>query len=269
MAITTIDGIISGISSGINRLPVYKPQISNAASGQFFSLWKSTGGFPIIGNTPTNSEYCDNSTAGALAFNYIGSPASIYIGKLSFVNTVNGLCLIYDRLSMMGGLSGTVTTAQTVNLDAETPKTQNRFANYNELEWFVEWYSDTGSSAVTMTVTYTNQSGTGNRTTTVSLAATMRASRMLQIAPSNGDTGIKSIQSITLSGTTGTAGNFGITALKRISSVGFQSSGVPIIFDFTQCGFPEIKSNTCLSFVMVPASTTTGNLSGEVVLCQG
>jgi hypothetical protein len=268
MSINTVDGIVAGISNPLNRLPVFKPSISNAVSSALMSLWRSNG-FPVAGNIPTGAEYCDNNTPGGAVYNYIGSPASVYIGKMSFTGIISGMLFIYDRLSMMGGLSGTDTGSQTVNLDVETPKNNGRVSNYNEVEWFLEWYSDTGSSAVTATVTYTNQSGTAGRTTTVSLAATMRASRLLQIIPSNGDTGIKSIQSVQLSGTTGTAGNFGVTAKKRIGSIGFSSANIPTIFDFTQCGFPEIHPSSCLSFVFLTSSTTTGNITGEIILCQG
>jgi len=107
---------------------------------------------------------------------------------------------IHDRLAHMGGLNGTLTTAQTVGVDVSVSALDSRRgdSSYSDVQWWLEWYTATGSTAVTATVSYTNAAGVSGKTTTVYIAASLAASRMLPIIGSGGEF-IKSIQSVTLS----------------------------------------------------------------------
>jgi hypothetical protein len=132
----------------------------------------------------------------------------------------------------MGGLSGTVTTAQTVNLDLNANLATDNLderkgdANFSDVQWWLEWYTDTGSTAVTATVGVTYNDGTSGNLSAISLAATRRASLMVPLNPlvhpcggGRQDSFKATWTGVTLSATTGTAGSFGVTATRPRTSV--------------------------------------------------
>jgi hypothetical protein len=70
-----------------------------------------------------------------------------------------------------GGLNGTLTTAQTVSLDLSTLLATDNINlrkgdnNYSDVQWWLEWYTATGATAVTATIAVTYNDGTtGNLT---------------------------------------------------------------------------------------------------------
>lgn len=267
MAIDTMDKLIAALGDSY-KCRFYKPSISNRAAGDLASLWKSNG-FPSTGANPTTAAYCDSSLIGSWPLSDPGALQQ-YIVKMSASSSVIGQLIIMDRLAHMGGLNGTLTTAQTVALDIATPAAQGRCgADGCNVLWCLEWYSDTGSTAVTATITYTNQDNVANRTTTVALAATRRASLLLPILPNTSDLRIKSIQSVQLSATTGTAGNFGVTAMARQVEVPLPIVGVGTVLDFAQTGMEKISKYACLFLALVCGSTTTGNILGSFEVVQG
>lgn len=267
MAIDTLDKLIAALGDSY-KCRFYKPSVANQVAGQLCSLWKSNG-FPSAGANPTTAAYCDDTLLGSWELPDPGTQQQ-YIGKMSASASVVGQLILMDRLSHMGGLSGTVTTAQTVNLDIVTPAAQGRCgADGLGVLWCLEWYTDTGASAVTATITYTNEAGVGSKTTTVSLAATRRAGTLLPILPSSTDKRIKSIQSVQLSATTGTAGNFGVTAMVRQVEAPIPIVGVGAVLDYAQTGLEKISKNACLSLVQLCSTTSTGNILGSFEVIQG
>ena len=259
MAIDTLDKLIAALGDSY-KCRFYKTSVSNRNSGEMASLWKLAG-FPTVGVTPTTSAYCDSSMMGAWA---LPNPGTLqqYIAKMTASASSIGQLILMDRLAHMGGLSGTLTTAQTVNLDIATAADQGRCgADGKGVLWCLEWYTDTGATAVTATITYTNQDNVTGRTTTVAIAATRRSSLLLPILPNSSDLRIKSIQSVTLSATTGTAGNFGVTAMTRQVEVPMPIVGVGTVLDYAQTGLEKISQYSCLFLALVCGSTSTGNIS--------
>ena len=267
MAIDTMDKLIAALGDSY-KCRFYKSSVSNRAVGDLASLWKLAG-FPTVGVTPTTAVACDDTVVGAWS---LPDPGTLqqYIAKMSASGSLIGQLILMDRLSHMGGLNGTLTTAQTVNLDIATPASQGRCGvDGTGILWCLEWYADTGSAAVTATVTYTNQDNVTGRTTTVSLAATRRGSLLLPILPNASDLRIKSIQSVQLSATTGTAGNFGVTAMSRQVEVPLPVAGVGSMLDFAQTGLEKISQYSCLFLAMICGSTSTGNILGSFEVVQG
>ena len=267
MAIDTMDKLIAALSDSY-KCRFYKASVSNRTAGELASLWKLAG-FPTVGVIPTTAAACDDTIVGAWT---LPDPGTLqqYIAKMSASGSAVGQLILMDRLSHMGGLNGTLTTAQTVNLDVATAASQGRCgADGTGVLWCLEWYTSTGSTAVTATITYTNQDGVTGRTTTVSLAATRRDSLLIPITPNASDIRIKSIQSVTLSATTGTAGNFGVTAMARQVEVPIPIVGVGAVLDFAQTGMEKISEYSCLFLAMVCGSTATGNVLGSFEVVQG
>lgn len=186
---------------------------------------------------------------------------------------------LHDRLMHMGGLSGTVTTAQTVNLDIDANLATDDLgarkgdANYSDVQWWLEWYTATGSSVVTATVNVTYNDGTSGNLTAQSLAATRPASHMI---PLNGlipaaDSGkfIRDVNTVTLSATTGTAGNFGVTATRYRGALFLPIANARWTADWAGLGIPEIGNNSCLFAIMMTSTTSTGTLRATGKITHG
>lgn len=277
MTISTRDQLIDAMANNSSRIIIDKSSISNAAAGQFHSLFRATGQ-PGQGAIPTTAATCDNTLLGALQFTQQTSPATSYLGIVESLCGNAGTTLeIHDRLMHMGGLSGTVATAQTANLDLNANLASDNLdarkgdANFSDVQWWLEWYTDTGATAVTATVNVTFNDGTSNNLTGISLAATRRASFMqpLNSFIQAADSGkyIRDVNTVTLSATTGTAGNFGVTATRYRAAVYQPVANARFTADWAGLGLPEIPNESCLFPIQVAGTTTTGAVraTGKII----
>ena len=278
MTITTRDQLIDALGNNSSRLVIDKASISNAAAGQFHSLWRATGQ-PGQAAIPAAAAVCNNALTGALNFAQQTSPATTYGTWANAMCSNNATTLeIHDRLMHMGGLSGTSTGSQTVNLDlnanlgSDNISARKGDANFSDVQWWMEWYTDTGSTAVTATVGVTYNDGTTG-TLSVALAATRRASLMI---PLNGfipaaaaGKYIRGIDTVQLSATTGSAGSFGFTATRPRMTMPLSLANKMETFDWAALGLPEIFNSSCLMILQVASTTTTGTVRGGGKLSHG
>ena len=278
MTITTRDKLIDALGNNSSRLVIDKASISNAAAGQFHSLWRATGQ-PGQAAIPAAAAVCNNALTGALNFAQQTSPATTYGTWANAMCSNNATTLeIHDRLMHMGGLSGTSTGSQTVNLDINANLASNNLdarkgdANFSDVQWWMEWYTDTGGTAVTATVGVTYNDGTTG-TLSVALAATRRASLMI---PLNGfipaaaaGKYIRDIDTVQLSATTGSAGSFGFTATRPRMTMPLSLANKMETFDWAALGLPEIFNSSCLMILQVASTTTTGTVRGGGKLSHG
>lgn len=278
MTITTRDKLIDALGNNSSRLVIDKASISNAAAGQFHSLWRATGQ-PGQAAIPAAAAVCNNALTGALNFAQQTSPATTYGTWANAMCSNNATTLeIHDRLMHMGGLSGTSTGSQTVNLDLNANLASNNLdarkgdANFSDVQWWMEWYTDTGGTAVTATVGVTYNDGTTG-TLSVALAATRRASLMI---PLNGfipaaaaGKYIRGIDTVQLSATTGSAGSFGFTATRPRMTMPLPLANKMETFDWAALGLPEIFNSSCLMILQVASTTTTGTVRGGGKLSHG
>lgn len=263
MAITTLDGIIGAVSQ---HKSFGKVSMTAKAAGTFQSLWTAAG-LPTAGTAPATAAgvAVDDTVAGTFSFTNPTAPALTYLTKLSNTQQTPGTLILYDRLVHTGALSGTVTTAQTVNSAALTRSTTG-----DDVELFLEVYTATGATQVNVTVSYTNSAGTAGRTSvSVPFLASPVAGQMLPIPLQSGDLGVRSVQSVTLSATTGTAGAFGVTLVKRIAECPIPVASGGIVLDPFQLGMPQIEDNAALCFMMLCSTTSTGFVTGTLDLNQG
>lgn len=178
---------------------------------------------------------------------------------------------VEDRLAHMGGLSGVVATAQTINLDVSltTDNLPERIgaADYSELQWRMEWYTATGATVATPSFAVTHGDGTTGLASifnggTTALPASVAASRFYRIVAASGKP-IKSIQSVTMP-TTGTAGNFGVTAVRELAgSVGVVGNRIESV-KFDPRTAPIIPDGACLSLSALCITTSSGTLVGTL-----
>lgn len=279
MAITTRDQLINALANNSSRIVIDKASIANAAAGQFHSLWRATGQ-PGQGAIPAAAAVCDNTLTGAVQFTQQTAPATTYAAYLEAVCSNSAVSLeLHDRLMHMGGLVGNVATAQTVGIDLSTNlgtanlDVRKGDANYSDVQWWLEWYTDTGATVATATVNVTYNNGTTGNLTGISLAATRRASFM---QPLNGlipaaQSGlyIRGINSVTLSVSTGTAGNFGVTATRPRVSLGLPTANFKWSADWAGLPLSEIPNSSSLFLVQLAGATSTGTVRGNGKLPHG
>ena len=279
MTISGMDGLINSMGNNSSRIIIDKTSLSNVAAGQYHSLWRSLG-YPGQGAIPTTAAVASNSTVGSIGFAQQTAPATSYFGQFEAIVAVGGMSVeIHDRLMHMGGLSGTATTAQTVGVDIDANLATSNLdarkgdSNYSDIQWWLEWYTDTGATASNATVNVTFNDGTSNNLSVVAVGGTVRATRMIPLNSliQAADSGkyIRDVNTITLSASTGTVGNFGVTATRYRGAVFCPISNARFISTWAELGMTEILNNSCLFPVVIANAITTGAVRGTGKIIHG
>lgn len=273
MSLTSLDQLITAMaSSSAQNLYFAKSGKASQATGGFSSSWNG-GGSPGVGDPPAAAEIPTAATVGALAFVNPGGGLTGYFARVAVSSSVSGAAMrFYDRIAHMGGLVGNSTGAQSVSLSVtgagNNLAARRGRADYSEVQWYLEWYTDTGSTAVTATVSYTNGDGVAGQTVAVSLGATMRSGRMLAIIPDNGDA-IRSIESVTLSASTGTAGNFGVTAARLLVEAPTGLANTTFVHDWAALGLPIVPADACIAIMCINPGASGVTFTGSALLVAG
>ena len=276
--ITGRDQLIDALANNSSRIVIDKAGIANAAAGQYHSLWRATGQ-PGQGAIPTAAANCNQSTVGGMKFSQQTAPAKSYLAYLEATSSVSASTMeVHDRLMHMGGLNGTLTTAQTVGLNFNGVTADNMVerigdADCSDIQWWLEWYTDTGATAVTATVAVTYSDGTTGNLTGVSLAATRRASFMQSlnglIPAAAAGKFIRAVNTVTLSATTGAAGNFGVTATRLRGTLFMPIANAKFSADWANLPINTIPNSACPFIAVLASTTNTGTLRGGGKIAHG
>jgi hypothetical protein len=276
MTISTRDQLLNAMAAAAVVLQIDKATIANAVAQQIFSTWRATG-LPAQPAIPTAAAIpVDSDTGSLVTFTNPTSPALSYLPLITLQSSLGAMGFeIHDRVAHYGGLVLNVTTAQTLTgMDIATlglSAARRGASNYSDLQWWIECYSDGGAtaSAATINVTY-NDASTGNLPSTPALGGTLRAGRLIPLHSlvTNGKW-IKGINSVTLSASTGTAGNFGITVTRPLAATPILVANTPYTFDWPQLGFPNVPDDAHLMQLVQTSTTSTGTLRGLGKLVQG
>lgn len=268
MAIATRDDLINALAQASTLGPFSKSSIVTVV-GRPFSLFRAAGN-PVGGSTPsTTGAALSRTTQGAL--NIPAASNVTYLVNFHVAESAINICMLYDRLVETGGLSGTVTTAQTVN-SASLPARNTTGAG---CELWLEVYTALGATpSPTVTASYTNQAGTSGRTATLvgGIPASLAANSSLQFTLQAGDTGVQSVQSVTSTTSTGTAGSFGVTIRQPLGVVGVpggsSSSANGFSLGYVETGLVQVPDAACIEVLIVPAATSSGTMNGAVRVVQ-
>lgn len=273
--ITTRDQLIDGLSNKLNRFIVDKASIANQTIARMCSLWRATGQ-PAQAIIPTSPAICTNSLLGSI--NYLNQvlPIKNYLAYASVTASNNLTNLEFrDRLVHNGGLLLNITTSQAITgLDLNTLNVGTQRlgeANYSDLEWFLEVYLDGGATASNATINVTYNDGTTGNLNVLAVGGTIRAGNMFQlttlIPTAKQGFFIRAINSVILSASTGTAGNFGFTATRNITSIDVNLSNKTEVRSWAQLGLPYIANDSCV-FMTVFCSTTSSGIiraNGKII----
>lgn len=267
MAILTRDQLQAALDGGQRRRTV-KASLTGQTAGRPMSMFRVAGTPSSTAPPPSVAgSALSSATQGALPLvNNGGGAARNYIGQTSFWSTGSGVWTLCDRLVETAGLSGVVTTAQTVGSVALPA----RATGATDAELWLECYTTLGATATSATVAYTSQSGTAGRVATVigGIPATWAAGQMIPCALQAGDTGVQSVQSVTLAASTLTAGSFGVTLLRVYTDQGLANNSGSVL-GWAETGLPQLPNDACLAHMCVPNSATSPQVIGVTTIIQG
>lgn len=270
MAITTLNGALAGFQ------PVQaftKVATGTTSVGRPMS-WFPYAGFPAAGAYPNSTAaggtYSQATPVqGFLPHTDPGSGNS-YLGRLEATMNFPGQVMLCDRLWDNGGLSTTITTAQTVNSVAWPNRDANGASLGVGVMVGVEITVATSTNAPTITLSYTNSANTAGQTATNldTTIASAPVGSFYRMSLASGDLGVRSIQSVTLSATW-TAGTMVLVAYRVLATLQIGASGWPDAVDPVTGGFPQLFNGVSPFLIVLPNTANTYTISGTYAESQG
>ncbi|MFN7453299.1 MAG: hypothetical protein ACK5RO_01435 [Pseudobdellovibrionaceae bacterium] len=293
MPFTSIDDLVSEVSNGkFSRIdwnkitggaaytagrwydtsPLAGTPVANAWAGtalNWVTCTESTGngtqifGLPHGGNvTPDTKHVLNGSAITAVA---TGVPAQL---------------MLVDMQGYYPGISMNVATAQTL---IGTPTL--RYASGAGVRAYLAITATSGATAHNLSMSYTNQAGTAGRTMPVTVSCTASAivphithsgtaannyGPFLPVA--NGDTGIQSVQTVTLSAASG-AGTAALVLARPLLTIPLTTAAVASERDFLNQipSLPRVQDGACLTWLYFAGAATgaSSNFYGSLELGWG
>lgn len=268
MAITTLDGIIAGMRPPEDFLKVGATMEAAGVHHSYFY----TSGRPgaAVAPSPGMAGAALTTYSGQIPFVNPGSGNS-YLARLAASASSACALLLVDRLWHNSGIAVTTTTAQTINSVAWPARDRDASTNgENVLVGIEVSTATTNAGAVTnTTMSYTNQAGTATRTGTIgSFPATAVAGTFVPFQLNAGDTGVRSIQTITL-GTSYGGGTIHLVAYRILARLELPVANTGNAQDAVACGFPRLYDNTVPQLLILPSVTTATTIAGHMIVTQG
>lgn len=221
--------------------------------------------------------------SGAALTSSVGCPTFInpasgntYLASLR-LGTNNALCgmpVLCDRLWESSGIGMTTLTAQTVNSVAWPARDINQSTDGEGVYIALEVQTGTGAGTPSVSISYTNSQGTAGRTGTSFRAGTANSGggTWLPITLQAGDTGVRSVQTVTLSATW-TSGSAGLVAFRPICFVDNYTEPAQALNDAITLAMPQLFNNSVLFFVHNRndggGSAATSGGPAQIILAQG
>lgn len=267
MAIRTLDGAIAGMQYPRDFV---KAVTGTMVAGRPHSLHYLAGA-PGAGVAPTpgiGGEVLTTLT-GQIPFTNPTS-GNTYLSRMVGQATIAGTLLLCDRLWQNSGLDVTSTSEQVFTGSANIPARDGNGAALGDGVYAgVEVSTLTGAGTPTLTLKYTDHAGNTGQTATntnATVAASIAGS-FYPIGLAAGDTGIRKAESLTLSATW-TSGTIHVVLYRIIARLDLLAQ-IPNSIDALTSGFPRLYDNSVPFLVFIPNTTTTSNITGQVIWTQG
>lgn len=223
-------------------------------TGGLFSAW-TVNGIPGPGAIPLSASNPDNTLAGAMRMTSPSGGKKRWLRSGFIASYGVARVIVYDRLFHTGGLNGTLTTAQTVGGAVTRYTGQESLGNI----MILEMYATMGATQVNATVNYLDKDGNSRTSPTVAFAgATVGRSLgtcvQVPFNTADGANSVTSVVDVTLSATTGIAGNFGVTICRPlfeidIGSVDSSGFGHAARYMDLELAGTELKAGACINFL--------------------
>lgn len=258
------------------------PFMKSGTAADTIGYWYCTSkdaGYPgawAPGTPGVNGRATDGTTAADYGCIPVANPATgnNYLTELIMQSNVNHYHLFFDVLWVNSGIVVTTTTAQAITTPALPARDVDGGTNGEGcMIAMLTTTANTNAAAISnSTVTYTNSKGVGSRTATL----TAIAGSQITISPvigtitwfnlAAGDTGVKSIEGITL-GTSLVAGAVSFMIARDVASIG---TTVVNVGAQKILGAPgaRIYNGTCLLHCYLASATTATFCNGEISVME-
>lgn len=275
-----IKELVDAELNGKVRFATFRKVPNQATAGLgWFDLSMSPGN-PVpqyYAATPLSAVQLKRSTDGGLDHGAANNLGTKYLRKLTVMSINNGPLpmpfLLCDYLLFYPFIDEGTTDVQVMSNGVALP----RYTDGAGVQIMaVSVAARTGGQS--FSVNYTNQDGVAGRVTpnvtqnTFSVTGTIVTSApatnggsMAFIPLQAGDTGVRSIESVTMNGTD--VGLFCLVLVKPLAEINLRGNDAPaevdFLLDFGQC--PEIKDDAYLNFLCLPRATLVGNTLNGII----
>jgi hypothetical protein len=266
MALTDFNEYVDKLKE--NRASDFNTVSSTARILRPNASWQSFNPSPA---TPTTSVALDKNSAQSMSpIPAVSTGRLTMLGARLSTSTLSAASMmVVDLLNVSGGLNASLTTPQTTNLPTAA---LTRYTSGEGVMAGIVVYNIIGSTYTTVTIDYTNSSGVSGRTSTATTFGGgfyREVGVLIPIPLQTGDTGVRSVESVTIAATTGTAGNFGVCLYKPLSMISLESATGAMPLDSVSTGciigsLCEIHPNACLTFSVI--TTVSFSIIGALIL---
>lgn len=269
MALADFDAYVAALRE--NLVADFQTSGTPGRSQRLLAMWP---GFLPAPTTPTTSVALDSSSAESIGpIPAVGSGRLTLLGgRMNTAGAAGVALIVVDLLNHSGGLSGTVAaTEQTTNLPTAA---LTRYTSGEGVMAGLIIHAALGATATTVTIRYTNQAGTPNQVSTATLiggATYNNARSVIPIPLAADDTGVRSVEGVTLAATTATAGNFGVCLFKPLAMMPLNDVMGAMPVDAVSFGgmigaLAEVQSDACLTIMQIANAAQLVN--GAVLLAE-
>jgi hypothetical protein len=267
--------IIAAMRAASPNRTFNKASIAAEGAGTFHSLWK-VAGFPPAGANPplfsAGAGYVPTKgTLGAFPFVNAVDPIENALCKFAQSGVTAGTLFIYDRLWACSGFGTVATTAQNIVTPGTLPAGRDP-NNGEDVEPWLEVYTAPGATTATWTVTGTDSAGNAGRSWGYTHPANAESvGQMVPLMPGGvGTAAARSTMrvpaSFQASVSSGTAGDVGLTLMRRLGMAAVTSANLGQVIDALATGLPEVYNDACLALMVQCSTTNTGFMLGEIVV---
>ncbi len=269
MSIQTGDQLTAGVANK-KVMPYVKDRpAGTAVVGRFYGYMLAAGNpGAMVAPTALAGSNTDGTTlAGAPKFSNATVGKTAYIADVEGTLSVAGRMSLYDMVWWNGGIVVTSTAAQTINTVALPERDVNGSINGDGLELWLYHTVAVGAQTPTITVSYTDSSGTPGRIATCVGLASAIAATMIPFNMPSGVNGVKSIESITLSASF-VSGTIHLMLLRKLSTVDAVVAGSGQRLNFYDNG-ADAYDGTCIVGVVAAMGTALPVFIGSVSTVEG
>lgn len=257
------------VVEGLSRRQIFRGHKNSATAegaGTYHSLWR-VAGQPNAGALPAvasaGGEIVSRATLGAIPFVAPTSGRKLKLVRLLVQGGTVGAFTLVDRVWQCSGLVLNTLAEQPVT----APPALTRHADGKGLELWGEVYTAGGATGATYSVKYTNQDGVAARVATyVQPANALSVGQMVRFDLQGDDYGVRAVESLTLSASTGVAGDFGLTILRPIITIGAPVANLPSSEGLFALNLPDVEDQACLAWQVLCSTTNTGLMHFWVAL---
>jgi hypothetical protein len=265
-----LDRTVAAIAGATSR-KIVKVSQGTEGAGTYASLWR-VANIPAAGAIPPtriSSGYVPtDATTGAYPFTNAVGPAQKRLLQMAVSGSVVGTLYLYDRLWACSGFAASTSGSQTISNAGTIPsRDANGAALGAGVEIWGEVYGAPGGIGSDWSVSYTNEAGVAGRSATYTHPANAESvGQMFPFTLQSGDTGVRAVASFGSTFSSGATGDIGITLMRRIAEIPITIANIGAVRDFAQLGMPRIWNDSCLFWVLLCSTTSTGLIDGSFVM---